>query len=231
MKFSIDKMGEFALALLVFLIGIVLPNEVLGHADFFGSVDAPVVTGLALVNFASIDAQSYQEANPGGIRRVLIMLSRKFANPWPTLAGIDADNEVTVAPVLKNAQDKWAEYLFPDGTASLDSDGGGDPGYQSFKHVAELALAGLSKDVRAEIKKHKNAGCVIVMEMKDGQFLVAGSSDDPIFLKSSFKGGKKGNDKRGFTLKGDVDGMMWDLAVLPAALVEDLAIDPVPEPA
>lgn len=119
--------------------------------------------------------------------------------------------------------------MFPDGTAEITSDGAGDAGYQSYKHSVEFMMAGFSKEVRKEVKKHLNAGSVCIVEMKDGQFAVAGSSDDPIFLKSSFKGGKKGNDKRGFTLKGDTDGMMWDLPVLTAAAIAALQVAPLPE--
>ncbi|WP_420153558.1 hypothetical protein, partial [Siphonobacter sp.] len=122
---------------------------------------------------------------------------------------------------------KFAEYLFPDGTAEVSSDGSGDPAFQSYKHTVEFMLAGFSKEVRKEVKKNLNAGCVIIVEMKDGQFAVLGSSDDPIFLKSSFKGGKKGNDKRGYTLKGDTDGMMWDIPVLTAEAIADLEVTPL----
>ena len=185
---------------------------------------------MALVNFASIDAQSYQQGNPGGLRRVLIMLSRKISAPWPSEAVINEDGELTALPSYTSAGEKWAEYLFPDATANIDADGSGDPGYQSYKHMVEFALAGFSKEVRKEIAKHQNASCVVIVEMKDGQYVVGGSSDDAIFLKPTFKGGKKGNDKRGFTLKGDVDGMMWDLPVIPATLMAQLPISPVPDP-
>ena len=85
-------------------------------------------------------------------------------------------------------------------------------------------LAGFSAPIRTEIKKNINAGCVYIFQMKDEQYVVVGSSDDPIFAKSSFKGGKKGNDKRGYTMKGDVDGMMWEPCVIPAALIATLPI-------
>lgn len=180
------------------------------------------------VNFSTVDAQCFQKANPGGLRRVLLMNTRHIVGNWPKLEDIDEEGDISELPTLK-AGSKWAEYKFPDGTAEITSDGAGDPGFQSCKHSVEFMMAGFSKEVRKEVKKLLNAGSVIIVEMKDGQFAVAGSSDDPIFLKSSFKGGKKGGDKRGFTLKGDSDGMMWDLPVLTAAAIAALQVAPLPE--
>lgn len=177
-------------------------------------------------NFASIDGQSFQEGNPGGLRRVFLILSRKIKNPWPTKAVINDKNEVTALPEYTVVGTKWAEYMFPDGTASVDWDWSGDPGYQSCKHIGELAIAGFSEDIRKEIKKHINAGALMVVEMKDGSYIVVGSSDDPLFFKASFKGGKKGNDKRGYTFKGEVDGMMWEPCVIPPTLLATLPFDP-----
>lgn len=181
---------------------------------------------MAYLNFSTVDAQCFQIPNPGGVRRVLVLCSRFIAAPWPTPAVLNADNEVTALPTYTEANTKWAEYMFPDGTANVDSDGGGDPGYESFKHMIEIAMAGFSKEVRKEVRKHLNAGSVWIFEMKDGQFVVAGSSDDPIFVKPSFKSGKKGNDKRGYTIKGEVDGITWDLPVLDEALIATLPIAP-----
>lgn len=226
------KVFEILMAVVVFALAVVIPTE-LSHL-----ITDPVAGGIALglvVNFASIDAQCFQAPNPGGVRRLLILCSRFFAAPWPRMASEDGsdigtlneDNEITLAPTYDNVAVKWAEIYFPDGTAEINSDGGGDAGYQSYKHMVEVALAGFSKEVRREVRKHLNAGSVFLFEMKDGQYVVAGSSDDPIFVKPSFKGGKKGNDKRGYTLKGEVDGMPFDLPVMPAAMVATLPIAPL----
>lgn len=229
------KVFEILMAVAVFALAVVVPTE-LSHL-----ISDPIAGGIALgavVNFASIDAQCFQAPNPGGVRRLLILCSRFFAAPWPRMASEDGsdvgtlndDNEITVAPAYDNTSVKWAEVYFPDGTAEINSDGGGDAGYQSYKHTVEVALAGFSKAVRREVRKHLNAGSVFIFEMKDGQYVIAGSSDDPIFVKPSFKGGKKGNDKRGYTLKGEVDGMPFDLPVMPAAMVATLPIAPLVEP-
>ncbi|MGM9510174.1 hypothetical protein ACS5NO_20735 [Larkinella sp. GY13] len=211
---------------LAFLIGVVLPSEVFHHlaADPLG-VAAPVL-GMAYVNFANLDGQSFQAPNPGGLRKVLVVLSKSIQGIWPTLAEAGT-GEVTALPELVGT-DKFAEYQFPDGTAEVNSDSNGDPGFQSHKHTIELMLAGFSKTIQGELKKHLNAGSVWVVEMNDGQYVVVGSSDNPIFLKKSFKGGKKGNDKRGFTLKGEQDGFMWDLLPIQASLVATLPIQPAP---
>jgi hypothetical protein len=60
--------------------------------------------------------------------------------------------------------------------------------------------------------------------MNDGTYVVVGTSDNPIFVKQAFKGGKKGNDKRGFTVKGEQDGYVWDVLPLATAQVATLLI-------
>jgi hypothetical protein len=164
------------------------------------------------VNFASIDAQSFQKPNPGGVRRVFCILSNRIIGNWPLAT--DIVNGRIVRPPVMLVDNVWAEYKFPDGTASFDSDFGGDSSYESWKQMIEVSLAGHSDTVRQEVAKHLNAGSLWVMEDKDGDYNVIGSSDDPLFLKGGFKGGKKGNDKRGYALKGEVDGMSWDVTPL-----------------
>ena len=85
-------------------------------------------------------------------------------------------------------------------------------------------MAGFSDEVQKEVRKHMNAGAVVVGQMKGGEYVVAGSSDDPIFFKTSFKSGAKGSDKRGYTLKGDSNGMTWDLPRVPEALIANLEL-------
>ncbi|GAB3936930.1 hypothetical protein [Larkinella terrae] len=215
---------SFFLAGLAFLVGVVMPLEVVQHLTSDPLNVAAPVMGLAYVNFANLDGQSFQAPNPGGLRKVLVALSKHIQGIWPTLEEAQT-GEVTALPLMVGTN-KFAEYQFPDGTAEVASDSNGDPGFQSHKHTIELMLAGFSKAIQGELKKHLNAGSVWIVEMNDGQFVVVGSSDNPIFLKKSFKGGKKGNDKRGFTLKGDQDGFMWDLLPIQASLVATLPIQP-----
>ena len=167
---------------------------------------------MPTVNFASIDAQSFQKINPGGVRRVFCILSKRIVGNWPLAT--DIVNGRIMRPPVMVINNVFVEYQFADGTASFDSDFSGEPAYESWKQMLELSLAGHSDAVRLEVAKHLNAGSLWVMEDKDGDYNVIGSSDDPIFLKGGFKGGKKGNDKRGYTLKGEVDGMSWDVTPL-----------------
>ncbi len=182
---------------------------------------------MAYVNFSNLDGQSFQAPNPGGYRKVLIILSRMIQGNWPNKASI-ANGEITALPMLRGTN-KFAEYTFPDGSASADFDGNGDPSFQSFKHGMELMTAGFSKMLVSEIQKHLNAGSVVIMEMNDSQYVVVGSSDNPVFLKPSFKGGKKGSDKRGTTFKGEVDGMMWPLLPIAETLVAQLPVQEITE--
>lgn len=164
---------------------------------------------MGTLDFSSIDASCFQTPNPGGVRRVFCLLSSRVIGNWPVKEDF-VNGRITRLPIL-GINESWAEYKFPDGTASFDSDFGGEVSYESWKHMIEIALAGHSDEIRAEVSKHLNAGSLWIMEDKDGDYNVIGTSDDPIFIKGGFKGGKKGNDKRGYTLKGEVDGLSWDI--------------------
>lgn len=182
---------------------------------------------MSMTTLASLDAQNFQVSNPGGVRNVFAILSRQVVGIWPNESVIDGNGLITALPTLV-ATTKWSQYLFPDGTAEFSFDGGGDPSYQSYKHMVEFALAGSSDGVRREVKKYLNAGGIFLIEDKSGNFVVLGNSDDPIYLKPSFKSGKKGNDKRGYTLKGEVDGMMWEQVFLTPALISTLEFNSMP---
>lgn len=177
---------------------------------------------MAVVNFANLDGQCFQTPNPGGLRKVYRICSAFIQGIWPN-ATVIVDGEITALPTLVGTN-KFAVYEFPDGTAEVTSDSNGDPGYQSYKHGIELAIAGFSKSLQKELSKDLNAGSVFIVEMNDNQLVVAGSSDNPIFVKKAFKGGKKGSDKRGFTLKGDQDGFMWDITPLSSTIAATLPV-------
>ena len=177
---------------------------------------------MATTNFASIDGQCFQKTNPGGLRRVFCILVDRVLGNWPIEADI-TNARITKLPTLLTGS-SWAEYVFPDGTASFDSDFSGDPGYESWKHMMEISLAGHGDATRQEVAKHLNAGSLWLMEDKDGEYNVLGSTDDPLFMKGGFKGGKKGNDKRGYTMKGEVDGMSWDVLPITKTLIPTIVI-------
>ena len=188
------------------------------------------------VNFASLAADSHQEGNPGGVYTLGVVLAKTFFAPWPVKGDI-TNGEITVMPRM-NGQvpgtstlitgNKIAVYDFPDGKVEVSSEKQGDPGFQSFKHNIEFMFASFSKAHQAELSKHLNAGAVFFVEMGDGLFCVVGSSKNPVYTKQSFKSGKKGGDPRGFTMKGDADGVMWDILPLSSTVASSLIFEPVP---
>lgn len=179
---------------------------------------------MPTVSFSNIDGTSHQKPNPGGIRQVYVAIARDIQGVWPKEADITA-GEITTLPVMVTGK-KFAEYECPDGTVDASSQQSGDPGYMSYKHMINFSLAGYSKELIAELTKHRNAGAVFIVEQNDGTFSVVGSSDNPIYLKSDFKTGKKGSDKRGFDLKGEQDGQMWDLVPLKDTLISQIQLLP-----
>jgi hypothetical protein len=186
---------------------------------------------MPVLSLAAVDGQCFQQANPGGGRHLYAILSKDIVGNYPTAAQISADGtEVTALPTLV-ATKKWSEIACPDGTLDYKVEDSGDPSYQSFKHSIEFMLAGNNKALRAEMAKYINAGCLFIIEDKDGNHILVGSTDDPIFLNKAFGLGKKGNDKRGYTLKGSVDGLRFGVVTLQASLLATLSPNLVPLPA
>jgi hypothetical protein len=180
---------------------------------------------MSNVNFASLVADGHQGGNPGGMLTLAVMLAKTFTGAWPVMADI-TDEEIVVAPRLA-IESAWATYEFPDATSEVTSEKTGNPGFESYKHKIEYMFAGFSKTIQKELAKYLNAGAVFLVEMGDGQWVVVGSSKNPVYMKQSFKGGKKGSDPRGFTMKGEADGLMWDLLPLADAVVADLVFAPI----
>lgn len=178
-------------------------------------------------SLAALDGQMFQTPNPGGARTLLAILVADIVGNYPTSAQIDvATQRITALPTLV-ATKKFSEYAIPDGTLDYKVDDSGEPGYQSFKHSIEFALAGSSDALHGEMAKYTNAGVIFIIQDKSGDYAVCGSTDDPIFLKKTFALGKKGNDKRGYTLKGEVDGLSFGYMRLQTALVATLEINTV----
>lgn len=176
----------------------------------------------AVVSFANQDGACFQQPNPGGIRNVYVVLCRDIQGVYPKVSDI-TDGEITALPIMVTGK-KFAKYECPDATVDIMSQSSGDPGYASFRHAINFSLAGYSKELVVELSKHRNAGSVFIVEQNDGQYTVVGSSDNAIFLKSEFKTGKKGADKRGFDLKGEQDGFMFDMCPLKPELVATLPL-------
>jgi hypothetical protein len=152
-----------------------------------------------------------------------MVLARMIIEPWPLPADI-VDRQIVSLPPLVPGED-WAVYACPDGTVEVSSEKQGDPGFHSYRHNVELVFAGFLPLLSAELSKHLNAGAVLVAEMQDDVYAVLGTSYSPLYLKSNFKSGKKGNDKRGYTIKGEQDGIPWDLLPLSPAMTPPLAAE------
>ncbi|PMD97687.1 hypothetical protein BWI97_08745 [Siphonobacter sp. BAB-5405] len=219
---------EFAFAAFVFALVMVLPQHLfaalpafMGDAGSFLSPDH-VIIGMSVVSLVNIDGSSEGTPNPGGTRNLYIVARKDIKGVWPKEGDI-VNGEIINPPVMEDGK-KFAEYEFPDGTFQIADDGGGDAGYQSYKHTVDFAIAGFNKKLVAEMRKHLNTSSVIVAELNDGQLALAGSSDNGLYIKSGFKSGSKGNDKRGFTAKGEQDGFMWGIVPLAPAVAAALPL-------
>ena len=183
---------------------------------------------MATKSLASVDATCFQVSNAPGLRKVFGVISKDIVGSWPNASILDADGiNVTAIPTMVTDK-KFAQFVFPDGTAETMFDKEGDPGYQTDSHGIEFALAGSSDGVRTEVRKFLNAGGVFLVEEKDGTFTVVGSTDDPVYLTHSFRSGKGGTDKKGYTLTGTVDGMAWGQVKITADLVATMTFEEVP---
>jgi hypothetical protein len=175
-----------------------------------------------MVNFASIAADSHQAGNPAGARRVAILLAKAFTANWPVAADIVAGEITTLTSTVLEVATEWPVYECPQNTISFDDENTGSPGFQSFKQMVELQLAGFSKENQVELAKHLNAGSVVLVELNDGQWACVGASYNPIFLQASGKSGSKGSDARGKTLKGEQEGFMFGVTPVAAAVITDI---------
>lgn len=177
---------------------------------------------MAVASLVNVDGACFQKPNPGGIRTVLVAIARDIVGIWPKESEI-LEGEITTLPTMVTGK-KFASYDCPDSTVDIMSQSSGDPGYASYRHSINFSLAGFSKELVAELAKHRNAGSVFIVEQNDGQYSVVASNDNPIFLKSDFKTGKKGADKRGYDLKGEQDGFTFDICPLKTTLVSTLPV-------
>lgn len=182
---------------------------------------------MAIVSLAGVDGECFQQSNVPGVRTVLAVLKRDIVGNYPIAADIDATKqELSALPTLV-ATKKWSKFMFPVGTADHKSDSAGDLGYQNYKHSVEFALAGKSGAVRVEMSKFVNAGALFLIEEKDGSYTLRGSTDDPISVQRSYASGKGGNDKKGYTAKGEADGIPFADLQVAATLLEDLEVNTI----
>jgi hypothetical protein len=186
------------------------------------------------LNFSNVDGSCMDGPNAPGLNSIYCVRKRGIVGNFPKVVvnddgSLDFENcDFDENFVLKSlptlsATVKLAEYEFPDGTASADFSASGDNGYNNYTHSLDFALAGLSRVVKRETYKHLNAGSVWFTRMNGTQLVMVGASYSPVYLKTDWKSGKAGKDKRGFTLKGNADGMMFPPLEVPDSLMADFA--------
>ena len=176
---------------------------------------------------ASLNANCFQVNNEPGISPVIYgIIAKSIEGSWPKESDINEFGEIQTLPTYKNGA-MWAAYECPNNTAKLDIDSGGENGYQGGdKQTLMLALAGMEKAIIAEQKKHTNAGSLWIAPFKGGEYVVAGSTKNPIFTKWKFTSGQKYGDKRGFTVTGEGE-VEWAFATLTEAQMALLPIAPI----
>ncbi len=186
------------------------------------------------LNFTNVDGSCMDGPNAPGLNSIYCVRKRGIMGDFPKVVvnddgSLDFDKcDFDENFVLKSlptlaATVKLAEYEFPDGTASADFSANNDNGYNNYTQSIDFALAGLSRAVKKETYKHLNAGSVFFARMNGTQLVMIGASYSPVYLKTDFKSGKVGKDKRGFTLKGGADGMMFPPLEVPDELMDDFA--------
>lgn len=211
-----------------FLIVAILAVFAAHLVPLFSDADA---LGMALavapvfVSFANLRNIPEQIANPAGIRRIGVIAIKDLAAnvlDWPRVVGTTTDvnletMEVTLA--LPVAVGKTVAVIEPaDNSAFADFENQGDRYYQSYKISMGFDIAGLTKAQSIEMRKYLNTGCIFFVEYHDGEVRVYGSKLAPIVLKSKGSSGKKGGDKRGYSMTGDNDSLMTEPPFYPSTL-------------
>lgn len=192
------------------------------HAD---AVGAALAVAPVFLSFANLRNIAEQVANPAGIRRIGVIAVRDLAPgvlDWPKVVGATPDVDLatmSVTTALPVATGKTVAVIEPaDNSAFADFENQGDRYYQSYKISMGLDIAGLTKEQSIEIRKYLNTGCIFFMEYHDGSVRVYGSKLAPIVLKSKGTSGKKGGDKRGYTMTGDNDSLCTEPPFYPDTL-------------
>lgn len=187
------------------------------HPDVVLAGDVVVATFVSFAGLGNIDEQV---PNPPGVRRVGVIAVRDLDEDvvdWPKITEINADMEVTTA--LPVATGKTVAIIEPaDNSCDINSESQGMRFYQSYKNGIGFEIAGWSKEQKKELKKFVNTGCIFFAEMHDGMVVVVGSKLNPIVLTQKATTGKKGGDKKGYTLSGDNDSFMFEPPIYPATL-------------
>ncbi|WP_439555061.1 hypothetical protein [Dyadobacter sp.] len=227
------KYLNFLIVAVLAVIAVHLVPEVqalLGMTDLAGAAVLAVVPFASFTGLRNIDEQL---ANPAGVRRIGVIAVKDLLDAvvdWPKAVGSAPDVNVVTMEIttpLPVGVGKTVAVITPaDNSANFTFENQGDRYYQSFKHALALDIAGLTKAQSVELRKFLNTGCIFFVETNDGDIRVIGSKLSPIVLKSKGDSGKKGGDKRGYSLTGDNDNFVTeppfypDTLALPGMLAE-----------
>lgn len=173
------------------------------------------------MEFSTFAADSHQTPNVPGIRRFWKIRRKAFTGSWPVLADTTT-GEITADPFLKLPEYfVAAEYIVPQNTKDAKFTNLPELGYDNYQHSFDYEMAGMTKDLMAEIMKNRNSDNVYIVEDTDQQLWVLGTSNRGLVETISGGFGKLGNDKRGLTITATNDGFMWP----PLPLSENTKID------
>lgn len=223
-------MKSFLKISLLVVLAVVAAHLVPEVQHLFG-MDPEGVAGVLVAappvfaSFANLRNIPEQIANPAGIRRIGVVAVKDLLDTvidWPIAVGDTPDVDVvtmTITTACPLAAGKTIAVITPaDNSAFADFENQGDRYYQSFKHAMGFEIAGQTRLQSQELRKFINTGAIFFTEYNDGEIRVYGSKLSPIVLKSKGASGKKGGDKRGYTLSGDSDNFVIEPPFYPATL-------------
>jgi hypothetical protein len=170
--------------------------------------------------FASITADSHQEANTPGALGVYVVVAKSLTANWPVAAQANAGLVTTAPPLAEGV--KFAKVQPPADSIDGEFSTEGRAGYQGIMHKSVWEVAGYTAEILAENQKYLNAGVVSLHELPDAKWIVLGSRQNPLYVTISGKHGKGGNDERGFTYEAIRSNFPWFPPILDAAVVSAL---------
>ncbi|MCP9763807.1 hypothetical protein [Lacihabitans soyangensis] len=162
---------------------------------------------MPLLDFSNLAADAVQEDNiAGNLAWFGVISAKAFSGEYPAVADVTA-GEITGSPVARLGAHEFAKVEVPQNSVVFDSDDNGpSAGHNNIDHMLKAKLAGMSKEVQAELKKYKNNPCVFIVPGSDGRHYLVGSSNHGIILRGKGKSGGVGTDERGFDLEGKSSG-------------------------
>jgi hypothetical protein len=170
-----------------------------------------------MIDFSGFEADRQQQDNVAGLRRMWKVLDKSFVAEYPVKSDIVA-GEITVSPTVRMRPYLIpAHYMVPINTAMYSDVLAGARGYQAYRHVVGYQMAGLGKELLAELLKDINSGSVYFLEDTNGNINVAGSSKKGLPINTTGNSGKDGNEQRGKVMASEEVGFRWPVMPLSAA--------------